>query len=76
MEDAETCTAIECGLVEKASVIESGKYNLLVDLESCISSLLLCCQIVGRKHLVEYFVRTHFFKYLIRVLIDGAFLPT
>lgn len=76
MEDAKTCTAIECGLVEKASVIESGKYNLLIDLEGCIAPLLLCCQIVGRKHLVEYFVRTHFLIYLIKVLIDGAFLPT
>lgn len=46
MENAETCAAIKCRLVEKSTVVETGEDNLLVDLEDCIATLGRVGQIV------------------------------
>ena len=76
MEYAQTCSTIESSLIEKATIIKTCKNNLLIDLKDSIALLLLSRYIIARKHLIEYFVCTHFLKYLIRVSMDLDFLPT
>ena len=74
MEDAQAGASVEGGFVEEPAIIEAGEDDLLVHFEGGIALLLVSRQVVGRQHLVEYFV-AHFFRYFIRVSIELAFLP-
>ena len=76
MEYAKTRAAIKSSYVEKATMIQPGKNHLLVYLEDGIPLLLSGGQVVGRQHLVVYLVVHLFFKYLMMVWMEVAFLPT
>ena len=75
MEDAQAGASVESGLIEESAVVETGKNKLLIHLEGGIALLLFGGQVVGRQHLVEYFV-SHFFRYFTRVSTELAFFPT
>ena len=75
MKNPQASTAIERSDVKESTVMESGKYYLLIYLKNSVPLLLLCRYIVYGKYTVVYII-LHCFNNFNNVRMEPAFFPT